>query len=138
MPRFNGQSRPNPRENALMRNDARQAPRLALPPMYTLVRVRPRGEERFCWTGHIYDISASGMRFELDEPLPAGTEIEVRAMLPGYPHTTFNAAGHVVRRHDDPEDLGPARMGMSFDAFSHGGDRRRLEDYLQHASRKAA
>jgi hypothetical protein len=119
-----------------MQHDARQAPRLALPPMYTLVRVRPRGEERFCWTGHIYDISASGMRFELDEALPPGTEIEVRAMLPGTPHTTFNAAGHVVRRHDDPEDVGPARMGMSFDGFSQGGDQRRLAEYLE--ARKAA
>lgn len=118
--------------------DSRQSPRLKLPAMYTLVRVRPVGGEKFCWTGYIYDISSTGMRFELDRELEAGTEVEVRAMLPGYPHTTFNASGHVVRRHDDPEEIGPARMGLIFDKFSHSNDRRKLEDYLDHSHTKAA
>ena len=118
--------------------ESRQAPRLRLPAMYTLVRVRRRGDERYSWSGYIYDISNSGMRFELDSTLEPGTQIEVKAMLPGSPHTTFAASGHVVRRHDDSEDLGPTRMGMTFDSFAGRTDRRRLEDYISQSGLKAA
>ena len=44
-------------------NESRHAARLKVPAMYTLVRVRPQGQARYCWTGHIYDVSESGMRF---------------------------------------------------------------------------
>lgn len=110
--------------------ESRQSPRLKLPPMYTLVRVRAEGEERFRWTGYIYDISSSGMRFELDNALDTGTRVEVRAMLPGSPHTTFSAVGQIVRHHDDAEELGPRRMGVSFEQFAQPTDRRRLFAYL--------
>jgi c-di-GMP-binding flagellar brake protein YcgR len=106
--------------------------------MYTLVRVRPRGDGKYCWTGYIYDISSTGMRFELDSAIEAGAEIEIRAMLPGFPHTTFNATGHVVRRHDDLEERGPIRMGMVFDRFANTNDRRKLEDYLVNQSGRMA
>ncbi len=119
-------------------DESRQYPRLRLPAMYTLVRVRPAGTERYLWTGYIYDISAVGMRFELDAALPPGTEVEVRAMLPGTEHTTFHATGRVVRIHDDTDEPGPVRMGMTFDKFVHHVDRRRLHDYLQHSGLKAA
>lgn len=119
-------------------SDARQFPRLRLPAMYTLMRVRPQGAERYMWTGYIYDISASGMRFELDTALPPGTTVEFRAMLPGQFHTTFSGAGTVVRLHDDEEEKGPMRMGLSINAFARHGDRRRLSDYLQSAGLKAA
>ena len=112
------------------RADSRQFARLRLPAMYTLVRVRPIGDERFSWTGYIYDISEGGMRFELDTPLDPGTSIEVRAMLPGANHMTFEAAGQVVRLHDDDEIPGPARMGMTFDHFALEEDRSRLADYI--------
>ncbi len=79
----------------------RTEPRLKLPAMYTLVRVRLAGEEYYRWTGHVYDVSLSGMRFELDEVITPGTEIEVRTMLPGHRHTLFRAFGRVVRIHDD-------------------------------------
>jgi len=112
-------------------DEARQAPRLKLPPMYTFVRVRPRDHgERYCWTGYVYDISASGMRFELDEALEPGTDIEARAMLPGAMHTTINVSGRVVRLHDDDELAGPQRMGMTFDQFISNDDEQRLTDYL--------
>lgn len=110
--------------------EARLAPRLKLPAMYTLLRIKPRGEDRYRWTGHIYDISASGMRFEMDTDLPAGSEIEVRAMLPGATPTCVTAAGHIVRMHEDDPALPPVRMAMTFDRFSHPIDRQKLADYL--------
>ena len=118
--------------------DSRRTPRYKMPAMYTLVRVRPKGSERFCWTGYIYDISTSGMRLELDKALAAGTQVDVRAMLPGNPHTTFDAAGHVVRCHDDADDVGPVRMGLNFDKFPHANDRRQLENYLSNFQSIAA
>jgi hypothetical protein len=119
-------------------SESRSTPRLKLPAMYTLVRVRPVGEERYRWTGHIYDVSESGMRFELDQPIEAGTRVEVRAMLPGSSHITFNAAGHIVRLHDDCDERGPVRMGMVFERFTRQGDQLRLSDYLSGAGLKAA
>ncbi len=119
-------------------HDLRQRPRFRLPAMYTFVRVRPKGDERYCWAGHIYDVSESGMRFEIDEPLQAGQEIEVRAMLPGTSHITFNATGKVVRLHDDSDEAGPICMGMAFDSFTRRIDRKRLTSYLSGAGLKAA
>ena len=55
-------------------------------------------------TGHLYDISASGARFELDFPIPTGTQLEIRSMLPGSKHTTFHATGTVVRQHNPDND----------------------------------
>ena len=111
--------------------EARLAPRLGLPAAYTLVRVKPVGGDRYRWTGHIYDISLSGMRFELDAPLAPGSEVEVRGMLPGHNHTTFRATGRVVRIHDGQDsDGGPSRMAMSFDKFQTAIDQRKLMDYL--------
>jgi len=124
-----------PRQTA----EARQHPRIKLPAMYTLVRVKPKDHPRFCWTGYIYDISASGMRFELDEPVDPGTEVEVRAMLPGAPHTTFTATGNIVRIHEPQDErYGPIRMGMTFSTFAEHTDQRRLDAYLQTAGRRAA
>ncbi len=118
-------------------DEARTNPRLRLPAMYTLLRVRPVGHQRYRWTGHIYDISESGMRFELDTPLPAGSEVEVRGMLPGSQQVTFHASGKIVRLHD-PEEVGPTRMGMTFTRFNHDIDRKRLNIYLNEAARRAA
>ena len=118
--------------------DARHNDRITVPPMYTLVRVRPEGHEQYCWTGYIYDISAGGMRFELDAPVDPGTRLEIRAMLPGSKHTSFDAAGAVVRIHDDEDDMhGPVRMGMFFDRFGTVTDQRKLERYLSTARRAA-
>ncbi len=120
------------------RSETRQHPRLKLPAMYTLLRVKPVGGERFQWTGYIYDISASGMRFELDRSLEAGTKVDVRAMLPGAQHTTFHATGTVVRIHDEADERGPMRMGLSFDKFEHHADRRNLRSYLEDSGLKLA
>ncbi len=122
----------------LNQSEARRRPRIKVPPMYTLVRVRPEGQTEYCWTGYIYDISDTGMRFELDAPVDPGTRLEVRAMLPGTVHTSFDAAGAVVRIHDDEDDLnGPVRMGMYFDRFATNTDERKLKRYLSNARQAA-
>jgi len=118
--------------------EARRHPRLKIAAMYSLVRVRPTGGDRYLWTGHIYDVSLSGMRFELDHALEPGTTIEVRGILPGQEHVTFRASGQVVRLHDDQNEPGPARMGMAFDEFHSEVDELRLADYLDGNSLKLA
>jgi len=118
--------------------ETRLTPRLRLAPMYTLLRVRRQGEKRFRWTGYIYDISRSGMRFELDEPLEPGTPVEVRAMLPGSQTTRFSASGRVVRLHDDADEPGPIRMGLQFEQFTTKEDRLKLTRYLSQSGRRAA
>ena len=107
-------------------------------PMYTLVRVRSVGRRRYQWSGHAYDISYGGMRFELDTSLAPGTEVDLCATLPGQKRTTFRATGHIIRLHNDVDEPGPVRMGMAFDRFANRSDRQCLRKYLSHALRDAA
>lgn len=122
--------------------EGRNEPRLKLPAQYTLLRARRPGQgSKYPMTGYIYDISVSGMRFELDEPVEPGTELEVRGMLPAGKHTTFRAVGKVVRIHDDTETpgrFGPVRMAMHFDHFVREHERERLADYLVHSGLRRA
>ncbi len=110
--------------------DPRRFPRLKLPPMYTLIRVKPHGDETFLWTGHVYDVSATGIRFELDQSLAPGTHVDFRVMLPGAWHATFEATGRVVRIHDEWDNLGPSRMGLTIEHFAGEEDQRQLSGYL--------
>ncbi len=121
------------------RAESRAFPRHALPAMYTHVRVRVEGEAGFTRAGYIYDVSLSGMRFELDQALAPGTAIEARCMLPGQPHVMFTVAGRVVRHHDAEDTLfGPTRLGMVFESFRRSTDRMRLEAYLNQAAEAGA
>lgn len=106
--------------------------------MYTLLRVRPQGEARYRWTGYVYDVSATGMRFELDAALATGSVVEVRAMLPGHETLTFTASGRIVRHHDEASEPGPIRMGLAFERFRTAQDSRRLADYLERSDLRAA
>jgi len=109
--------------------EARRHPRLRLPAMYTLVRIRTEASSRFTLTGHIYDISASGMRFEVDQELAPGTRVVLKAMLPDRKQqAVFAAEGTIVRVHDDED--GPVRMGLQFDRFITPGDQMALMNYL--------
>ncbi|MEO0474889.1 MAG: PilZ domain-containing protein [Planctomycetota bacterium] len=110
--------------------DQRQHPRIKVPAMYTLIRARILGSNRYNWTGHIYDVSLGGVRFELDMPIEVGTELEIRGMLPGSGHTTFRAVGRVVRVHTEEGDHGPAIMGLQFESFQSPMDRHRLAQYI--------
>ena len=108
----------------------RSRPRLALAPMYSSVRVRPEGRQRFTLSGHIYDISETGMRFEMDRSITPGTRVDIRATLPGPQRIDVHASGRIVRLHDDDDEPGPIRMGMVFETFSRQVDRTQLSEYL--------
>ncbi|MFA7235587.1 MAG: PilZ domain-containing protein [Phycisphaeraceae bacterium] len=62
--------------------DHRRHPRKALPVGYAQVRVRLPGQQRYSLTGHAYDISLSGIRFELDQSIPLGKAIDMQLSLP--------------------------------------------------------
>lgn len=110
--------------------ELRQHPRVKVPAMYTLLRARVVGSTRYTWTGHVYDVSLGGARFELDMPIAEGTQLELRCMLPGGEHTTFRVIGRVVRLHTDAGDPGPAVMGLAFESFRSPMDRYRLSQYI--------
>jgi hypothetical protein len=117
-------------------SDQRTQPRVKVPAMYTLLRARVLGSNRYNWTGHIYDVSIDGLRFELDMPVEPGTQLEIRGMLPGSGHTTFRAVGRVTRLHTDPEhEPGPAIMGLQFESFQSPMDRHRLAQYIDARAR---
>jgi len=113
--------------------EGRRHPRLKMPAPYTHIKVRRPGENRYRWSGFIYDISASGVRFELDDALQPGEGVEVHVSLPGSnDKVTFRAAGHVVRVHDEADEPGPMRMAMTFDQFATDRDATSLTSYLTH------
>lgn len=111
-------------------SELREHPRIKVPAMYTLVRARVVGSTKYTWTGHVYDVSLGGIRFELDMPVEVGTQLELRAMLPGSDHTTFRVVGRVARIHSDVDEPGPAVMGLKFEAFRSPMDRHRLAHYI--------
>lgn len=111
-------------------SNLRAHPRRSVPAMYSLVRVKPKGAKRYPWTGYVYDVSLGGMRFELDDKLEPGTEVEVRAMIPFDRQMTINATGTVVRMHDDSDEVGPVRMGLNFTEFKTDNDRRKVDDFV--------
>ena len=120
-------------------SEQRRQPRRRVAAMYSLLRAKTPEDSIFRFTGHIYDVSMSGMRFELDAPLEPGTTLNVRCVLPGLDHAMFRALGRVVRIHDDDQDAaGPVRMGMAFEEFQSDIDRQRLAQYLSHSGLAAA
>ncbi|QQE12205.1 PilZ domain-containing protein [Planctomycetota bacterium] len=112
-------------------NEGREHPRIKLPAMYTLLRVKKQGKQHFDRTGHIYDISISGMRFELDYPLQPGELVDVKVMLPGSSQLTFAATGVVIRMHSD-DNVGPVRMGLAFQEFNSIADKHKLQQYINY------
>ena len=115
----------------LVDSERRHAPRLHLPAMYTLIRVRLAGDPHYRWTGHIYDVSINGMLFELNQTFPLGTQLEVRGMLPGQRQVTFHARGPLMRIHIESQSYGKTRMAMRFDTFARDSDRHNVADYLR-------
>ncbi|HVZ94139.1 MAG TPA: PilZ domain-containing protein [Phycisphaerales bacterium] len=113
--------------------DRRKHPRFVLPSSYTAVEVRPLESDRFKWKGHAYDISAGGMRFELDEPIEPGTRVAVRLQLPGASslrlaerRPVYVFANVIWLEEDDLEMPGPVRMACVFSKFVQPGDLERL------------
>lgn len=75
--------------------------------------------------GHGYDISATGMRFELDDELPTGTEVSI-ALYPPAETAPIRMNGVVVRVFAHDDDPGPRRMAVQFTTFPSAEDRERL------------
>lgn len=131
-------SEPNAPKSTPRVAETRQQPRLKVSAAYSVLRVRRVGETDYQWTGHIYDVSMSGMRFEIDDALDPGTHVEVRGLLPGQTNVQFNARGRIVRYHDEGPEAGPTRMGMVFEEFSTRTDEIRLAHYLDDAGLRTA
>src|SRR5690606_10051372 len=71
-------------------NNRRQDARFTLPAAYAPVQIRLLDDHAGRGLpgdllGHAYDISATGLRFELAEPLPAAARFAIRLELPGRP-----------------------------------------------------
>ncbi len=117
----------------------RRFERFATSPMYTPLVVRLAGGN--AREGHAYDISEGGVRFELDEPIPPGTPVEITVTLPGATpdrDRSFAAAGHVVWSRRDPDEPGPAQMAAAFTRFADAADRVRLLERLAVGRRSRA
>lgn len=119
-------------------SERRRHERYLLPSMYTAIEVRPGDEDHFKWSGHAYDLSVGGMRFELDEPIEPGTEIGVRITLPGAEHLRpihrrpiYALATVVWVEPDDVESGGPVRMACVFKTFCQADDESRLRARLE-------
>lgn len=112
--------------------DKRQFPRRSLPVGYSEVHVRRSGRQRFSMVGHAYDISAGGVRIELDRSLADGEEVDIRVNLPGTDQHEIRAHGSVVRFHD-PGEVGPVRMAVNFSALANPADRIFIDSYCREA-----
>lgn len=103
--------------------------------MYAPVAVRLLADDQFTYTGHAYDISEGGLRFELDKGIDAGTEVAVQVTLPGEPEPkggpgrSVFAIANIVRLQEEDEP-GPVRMAAVFSRFAREGDRERLAKQL--------
>lgn len=78
--------------------------------------------------GHLYEVSLGGMRFELDEPVPAGALVRAEISLPGC-GSPIQVDARIVRVYDEVDDPGPRRMVAEFETFATGA-RAILERYL--------
>ncbi|HHN77244.1 MAG TPA: PilZ domain-containing protein [Phycisphaerales bacterium] len=113
--------------------DRRRHPRFAVTPGYTPVRLRLLTEDQFTRSGHAYDISEGGVRFEMDIPVEPGTPVAMEIMLPEQPgvlHTNDGPGravfvlGNVV--WCDIEEPGPANMALAITRYARSGDKERL------------
>jgi hypothetical protein len=113
--------------------DRRRHPRFAVNPGYTPVRLRRLSEDSFIHSGHVYDISESGVCFEMDLPIDPGTPVALEIALPDSPgvlHTNDGPGravymiGNVIWCEVD--EPGPARMALAVTRYARAGDRERL------------
>lgn len=116
----------NDRPDLPRQRDRRQHDRFLLPHMYTGITVMRAAELRLeQYEGHAYDISESGVRFELDVPLPPGDAVSFQLELPGGAGMV-NGTGKIVRLFDELDDPGPRRMALAITRYATSDDRDRL------------
>ncbi|MBL8763557.1 MAG: PilZ domain-containing protein [Phycisphaerae bacterium] len=111
--------------------ERRRYPRYTLEPMYTPVAVRPLDHDTFDIEGHAYDISAGGMRFELDRAVKPGTTVAIQISLPSMQREDVGPGRSVfvfanIVWIDDEDEPGPVRTAAVFTHFARAGDRDRL------------
>ena len=113
-----------------MTHDRRGATRYTLPAGYIPVAVQAVSGAGEHMLGHAYNISASGLRFELDRAVAPGERITIRIGLPsgapGDSASALHAIATVVWQLEDADEPGPVRMGARFDEFPRAGDQERL------------
>ena len=112
----------------------RRHERFKLQPMYTSVAVQrvEQKDHRFNieqMMGHAYDLSESGARIEVDEPLNVGEQLAMSVSLPGEQRGIYMSA-EVVRVYEEEDDPGPRRAGVQFMDFLSPHDRQRLMEYI--------
>lgn len=111
--------------------------------MYTSVIVEPSARElndEPGMLGHAYDVSASGIRIELDEPLEVGQRVKVHVDLTGggFESEEVLADAKVVWVNDGEDDPGPRRMALRFMDFESPRHRHRLARFLGEGLMRAA
>ncbi len=105
-------------------HERREFTRYEMPSMYTSLVVRPVGVHPTALSleGHIYDLSEGGIRFEVDQALEPGTDIELAITLPGPSAPgagSLRAVARVVRlEEDDLDGAGPVRTACEFTSFA--------------------
>lgn len=108
--------------------ERREHQRYVLPAMYSPVWVRELDTERFVMSGHAYDLSRGGMRFELSDPIAPGTRVAVKIGLGegwgtgsgrdvSLPRAAHAMATVIWVEEDDLEWAGPVRMACAFRNF---------------------
>ena len=102
----------------LTRPDLRRALRLSLEPV---VHIAAAGHSL---RGQVLDISERGIGVAVREPLPLGTTVQLRLLLPGM-KVPLETAGGVVHVESD-------RMGIRFAQFSSREHQLRLLDWLSY------
>lgn len=110
--------------------ERRQFERFSLPAMFTTVHVTRVVDGAMCvLDGHAYDISAGGIRVELDDRLELGEMVNVELTLPLHladepSHVTF--LGRAVWSNDTDDDPGPVRSAIEIFRFFDQEGRDRL------------
>ena len=117
----------------------RESERIRVQPMYSAVTAcTGDADNPVRLLGHVYDISESGVRIELDNPLDPGQIVSLQLALPGA-NAVVEAAASVVWVHDEQDDPGPRRMALKFTEFLNRSDHTRLVEYIdRERGRRAA
>lgn len=111
--------------------------RVRLNPMYTSVIVEPKLAIPHALVGHAYDVSESGIRIELDEPLDVGQSVTLHLDIPGT-GADIMADAAVVWVNDELDDPGPRRMALRFTGFHSPDDAVRLSRFMTPGLRRMA
>ncbi len=83
--------------------------------------------------GHVYDLSGTGIRLELDDALAIGKQVEVDFFFAGI-LKAIQFTGIVTRVFDEIDDPGPRRMGIEIQSFASEADELRMSDLLESGS----